>query len=75
MSDAKVVRYCKMDEVEEYAQLIAQSDPTPLYSLVRRWIYDEYGASDQKPWRKLNDSLDGRIPNLGLAGPCQTVCG
>jgi CCR4-NOT complex subunit CAF16 len=75
MSDAKVVRYCKMDEVEEYAQLIAQGDSTPLYSLVRRWIYDEYGASAQMPWRKLNDSLDGRIPNLGLAGPFQTVCG
>jgi len=75
MSKAKVVRYCPMSEVSEYDALLSAADTTPLYSLVRRWIYAEYGASEEKPWRKVNDSLDGRIPNLGLAGPFQTVCG
>lgn len=75
MSQGKVERYCPMDEVEEYTQLCESTDPTPLYSLVRRWIYSEYGAGDAKPWRKLDDGMDGRIPNLGLAGPFQTVCG
>lgn len=75
LANASVVRCCPMSEVEEYTQLIAQNDPTPLYSLVRRWIYAEYGASEDKPWRKLNTSLDGRVPNLGLAGPFQTVSG
>jgi len=75
MANGEVVRCCKMDEVEEYSQILASSDPTPLYSLVRGWIYAEYGASQDMPWRKLDDSLDGRIPNLGLAGPFQTVSG
>jgi len=75
LSKGEVVRYCDMGEVSEYAGLVSQGDPTPLYSLVRRWIYAEYGSSEEKPWRKLNTSLDGRIPKLGLAGPFQTVSG
>jgi CCR4-NOT complex subunit CAF16 len=76
LSQGRVVKHCRMDEVEEYSQLIAEKDPTPLYSLVRRWVYAEYGASEGfKPWRKLDESLDGRIPNLGLAGPMMISCG
>jgi CCR4-NOT complex subunit CAF16 len=72
LSQGRVVKHCSIDEVEEYSQLTAEGDPTPLYSLIRRWIYAEYGTSAAlaaKPWRKLDESLDGRIPNLGLAGP------
>merc|ERR1719330_1456774 len=76
MSQGKGQRYCPMDEVEEYAELCGAGDPTPLYSLVRRWIYSEYEADDDaKPWRKVDAGLDGRRPNLGLAGPFQTVSG
>lgn len=75
MSQTRVVRYCEFGEVHEYRQLADAGDPTPLYSLVRRWIYGEYEASGEKSWRKVTDSQDGRIPNLGLAGPFQSVCG
>jgi hypothetical protein len=65
-----------MEEVEEYSQLMAAGDSTPLYSLIRRWIYGEYGENETlKPWRKVNESLDGRIPALGLAGPFMLTCG
>lgn len=77
MSKGSVVRHCTMDEVEDYSQLLSQGSATPLYSLVRSWIYIEYSSdeSEAKPWRKLDDSLDGRLPNLGLAGPFQMQCG
>jgi CCR4-NOT complex subunit CAF16 len=77
LSQGHVVRSCPFDEVEEYTQLVAEGNSTPLYSLVRRWIYAEYDAAEagEKPWRKIHDSSDGRIPNLGLAGPFQTVSG
>lgn len=76
LSKGKVVRCCRMDEVEEYSKLLAAGDMTPLYSMVRHWIYAEYGANaDSKPWRKLDTSEDGRIPNLGLAGPFQLRSG
>jgi len=75
LSKGEVVRSCPMDEVDEYSKLIADGNSTPLYSLFRQWIYAEYGDNEAKPWRKLNKSLDGRIPNLGLAGPFQNRCG
>jgi len=75
MSQARVVQYCDFAEVGEYRELCEARDPTPLYSLVRRWIYSEYGTNDDKPWRKISSSLDGRIPALGLAGPFMTVSG
>lgn len=76
LSKGKVVRCCAMDEVEEYSKLIADGDLTPLYSMIRHLIYSEYGANiDSKPWRKLDASNDGRVPNLGLAGPFQMQCG
>jgi CCR4-NOT complex subunit CAF16 len=74
MSQGGVVRFCNMDEVDEYGQLVAEGNTTPLYSVVRRWIYSEYGACENKPWRKLDTSEDGRLPNLGLAGPFMTTC-
>ena len=65
-----------MSEVGEYAELVASGDSTPLYSLVRKWVYGEYaGDGDAKPWRKMDMSLDGRVPNLGLAGPMQMTSG
>merc|ERR1719443_695610 len=70
LSKGTVVRSCSIDEVGEYAQLIAEGNPTPLYSLVQRWVHAEYEADGgAKPWRALDTSLDGRRPNLGLAGP------
>jgi len=76
MSKGKVARACAMSEVEEYSKLIAGGDLTPLYSLIRGWIYDEYAADKgAQPWRKLDDTKDGRRPNLGLAGPMMTQSG
>ena len=69
MSKGRVVRSCPMEEVSEYHELIAQGHPTPLYSVIRKWIYSEYevDGSGYKPWRKLEDTSDGRRPALGLA--------
>jgi len=76
LSKGQVVKQCEMSEVPEYAELQESGDPTPLYSLVRRWIYSEYDAdSGAQPWRKVDDSKDGRVPNLGLAGPMMTSSG
>merc|ERR1719491_2419433 len=70
MSKGTVVRACPMDEVQEYEKLKAEGDLTPLYSLVRGWIYSEYEVENgAQPWRKVEDTSDGRRPNLGLAGP------
>jgi len=76
LSKGEVVKQCEISEVTEYAELQASGDPTPLYSLVRRWVYAEYDAENgAKPWRKVDESLDGRVPNLGLAGPFMTASG
>jgi CCR4-NOT complex subunit CAF16 len=78
LSKGQVVRACPMSEIEEYAQLCSEGNPTPLYSLVRGWIYSEYAGSDgEKPWRHVDEKSlnDGRIPNLGLAGPFMTSSG
>lgn len=75
LSEGSVVRACGLDEVEEYKQLIDERNATPLYSLVRKWVYAEYDGSSVEKWRKLDPSLDGRRPNLGLAGPMQTHSG
>lgn len=75
LSQGEVVKYCPMDEVAEYSELTASSNPTPLYSLVRRWIYAEYAENQAQPWRKLAKTDDGRLPNLGLAGPFQMTSG
>jgi len=67
-----------MSEVAEYKELCANGCSTPLYSLIRRWIYAEYDAAQgAKPWRIVDEKsmVDGRIPNMGLAGPFQTTCG
>jgi len=70
LSKGRVVTNAPVDQIPEYAELIAGGNLTPLCSLVRNWIYAEY-SQDQtsKPWRELDTSLDGRRPNLGLAGP------
>jgi len=76
MSKGQVVRACPMDDIEEYKELTAKGDLTPLYSLIRNWIYSEYKTDDgAQPWRKVEDTRDGRRPNLGLAGPFCTVSG
>jgi len=78
LSKGKVVSYCPMDQVAEYSQLAnSEQNHTPLYSLVRKWIYAEYEADgpEAKPWRKMADLSDGRLPNLGLAGPIMTRSG
>merc|ERR1711871_1831494 len=70
LSKGKVVHQSEMSELEEYSKLCSEGNNTPLYTLVRGWVYKEYeDAAGAKPWRMLNSSSDGRIPNLGLAGP------
>jgi len=64
--------------VQEYDKLIAEGCGTPLYTMIRNWIYSEYAGDDgAKPWRVVDEKslLDGRVPNMGLAGPFQTACG
>jgi CCR4-NOT complex subunit CAF16 len=71
LSLGRVVRSCAIDDVEGYAALLANGARSPLYQLVRTWIYAEY--EERKGEFKNQDpakaSLDGRRPNLGLAGP------
>lgn len=74
MSKGEVVRACAMSELLDYDKLIAEGNSTPLYSLIRGWIYAEYDRDGEaRPWRKLDDTSDGRRPNLGLAGPFVTT--
>merc|ERR1711953_873506 len=78
LAQGRVVRACEMAEIEEYTQLCKDGCLTPLYSLIRGWMYAEYEESHgAKPWRKTDEKSirDGRIPNFGLAGPFQTVSG
>jgi CCR4-NOT complex subunit CAF16 len=77
LSQGTVVKCCAMSEVEEYTQLLNQGQPCPLYNLVRRWVYDEYDRVIEHKAKapKVAQSLDGRIPNLGLAGPFMMACG
>mmetsp|Transcript_117120 Transcript_117120/g.343085 ORF Transcript_117120/g.343085 Transcript_117120/m.343085 type:complete len:584 (-) Transcript_117120:336-2087(-) len=78
LSQGQVVRACSMEEVGEYTKLCEEGCLSPLYSLIRGWVYSEYGESSQeKPWRKEDEKSlqDGRIPNLGLAGPFMTASG
>lgn len=78
LSQGQVVRACPMEEITEYAKLCDENCATPLYSLIRGWVYSEYsGSSESKPWRKVDEKslIDGRVPNLGLAGPFMTTSG
>lgn len=78
LSKGQVVRACPMSEVQEYSKLCEDGCLTPLYSLIRAWMYSEYAASaEEKPWRVVDEKSlnDGRVPNLGLAGPFMTVSG
>jgi CCR4-NOT complex subunit CAF16 len=78
LSKGQVVRACPMSEVEEYSKLCSEGNSTPLYTVIRGWIYSEYdGSNDAKPWRTVDEESlrDGRVPNLGLAGPFQTGSG
>merc|ERR1712196_443560 len=75
LSNATVVKNCRIDDVDEYMQLIAEQNPNPLYTLFKEWIYSEYSGKDAQPWRTSESTSDGRIPNLGLAGPFQLVSG
>eukprot|EP00933_Yihiella_yeosuensis_P023701 TRINITY_DN1843_c0_g1_i3.p1 TRINITY_DN1843_c0_g1~~TRINITY_DN1843_c0_g1_i3.p1 ORF type:complete len:578 (-),score=115.50 TRINITY_DN1843_c0_g1_i3:213-1946(-) len=76
LSQGSVVKFCSMDQIGEYDQICANQDPTPLYSLIRRWIYAEYDhAAGAQPWRKKDNLDDGRVPNLGLAGPFMMTSG
>jgi len=76
LSKGEVVRACAMDEIAEYSKLCAGGSLTPLYSLIRDWMYAEYDKdAGAQPWRKMDDMSDGRVPNLGLAGPFMTSSG
>jgi len=78
MSKGTVVRACSMNEVEEYSKLCSDGSLTPLYSLIRSWIYSEYDKDmGAQPWRQVDEKalMDGRIPALGLAGPYMTTSG
>jgi len=78
LSKGNVVRACPFTDLQEYTQLCQSGCNTPLYTMIRGWIYGEYAESNgAKPWRVVDEKslADGRIPNLGLAGPFQTTCG
>jgi len=77
MSKGQVLRNCPMSEVEEYNKLIADGVSCPLYNLMRNWIYAEYeeDIKNQAHRPKVEESWDGRVPNLGLAGPFMTCSG
>lgn len=76
LSKGTVVRSCPLSEVEEYSKLIVDGVNCPLYTMMRNWVYAEYEEDARQPKRaKVADSLDGRIPNLGLAGPFQMMSG
>eukprot|EP00931_Biecheleriopsis_adriatica_P004517 TRINITY_DN106176_c0_g1_i1.p1 TRINITY_DN106176_c0_g1~~TRINITY_DN106176_c0_g1_i1.p1 ORF type:complete len:579 (-),score=106.44 TRINITY_DN106176_c0_g1_i1:56-1792(-) len=78
LSQGRVKRACSMDEIEEYSKLCNEGCLTPLYSLIRQWMYSEYDESaGAKPWRSMDEKsfVDGRVPNLGLAGPYMTASG
>jgi CCR4-NOT complex subunit CAF16 len=78
LSKGTVQRACAMEEIDEYSKLCESGCSTPLYTLIRGWIYAEYdGDSTSKPWRTLDKNAmnDGRVPNLGLAGPFMTSSG
>jgi CCR4-NOT complex subunit CAF16 len=78
LSKGEVVRTCAFDEIEEYSKLCANGCLTPLYSLIREWIYSEYDKdTGAQPWRHIDEKSmqDGRIPSLGLAGPFMTTSG
>jgi CCR4-NOT complex subunit CAF16 len=68
MSKGTPKRFGKLDELPDYQALIAAGAHSPLCSLVRSWVYDEYQTGEEKPWRNVKFSDDGRVPNLGLAG-------
>lgn len=75
LSKGEVARACAMDEITEYSRLCEKGCLTPLYSLVRGWMYAEYDKdAGAQPWRDMDKKslVDGRVPNLGLAGPFQT---
>merc|ERR1711988_1780915 len=45
LSRGEVVRSSTISEIEEYSRLCNEGNPTPLYSLIRGWIYSEYDGS------------------------------
>jgi len=70
LSQGEVIQSCPMSEVTEYTELIAQGTTCPLYSLIRKWVYAEYAELAKLPKsRQEDESMDGRVPALGLAGP------
>lgn len=79
LSMGRVLRCCPISEVTEYSQKIESGVSCPLYELVRGWVHSEYEAiKDSEPPKKnlkMDESLDGRIPNLGLAGPFMMMSG
>jgi len=77
LSQGMVVKCCRISEVSEYSQKIDSGVSCPLYEVVRDWVYAEYEqqAESAKKCPKKAESLDGRIPNLGLAGPFMMMCG
>merc|ERR1711937_427922 len=51
LSKGQVVTNAPIDQIPEYAELINGGNLTPLCSLVRNWIYAEYGQDQEsKPW-------------------------
>jgi CCR4-NOT complex subunit CAF16 len=76
LSKGTVKRACPMAEIQEYSKLVEDGCLTPLYSLIRGWMYAEYEQDTGKSWRNIDEKAlaDGRVPNLGLAGPFQTHC-
>jgi CCR4-NOT complex subunit CAF16 len=79
LSQGRVIKCCPIDEVVEYSRKIEKGVSCPLYETVREWVHSEYVAIKEaepaKKCLKMEQNLDGRIPNLGLAGPFMMTSG
>jgi len=73
MSRGEVKRHGPLEEFPEHAALVAAGCSSPLCTLVRNWVYEDYGDG-AKPWREGKLTDDGRVPLLGLAGGIQAPC-
>merc|ERR1719408_1135415 len=79
LSKGQVVTNAAVDQIPEYAALIAGGNLTPLCSLVRNWIYDEYSKNTEngKSWREAIRMKEKqpyyRRPPLGVRS-CGATC-
>lgn len=75
LSKGRALRSCRLDDLAEYKELLSEGATSPLYTLVRKWVYADSVDGSELIRQNAVEDLDGRIPNLGLAGPIQLRSG